>query len=107
MCNLIQIGTVKDSRDEFIHEANLLDSLRHPNVVTFFGSFVDMNSRQNKALLFEVNPTRICLVTEFSPFGSLNSFLVDKTFSTEQLCGMVKDAAQGMLYLHSKNILHR
>lgn len=49
------------------------------------------------------------MATEYSPHGALSKFLFEKRgqFSTPKLVTMALDAAQGLIYLHSCNILHR
>lgn len=77
-------------------EARVWQSFRHPHVVSFFGTFVDTKER-------------LCLVSEFSPFGSLSTFLRNhsKDFKPADLVKMAQDAAKGMLYLHSLHFVHR
>ncbi|KAH3745975.1 abelson tyrosine-protein kinase 1 [Pelomyxa schiedti] len=93
----VKISNSREGRDEFLREAGLLQDMRHPNIVTFYGTYNDLDGN-------------LCIVTEFAPKGSLNNFLIQtpkNTFTTEQLCSMAKDAAQGMSHLHSRNIIHR
>ncbi|KAK9820412.1 hypothetical protein WJX72_010037 [[Myrmecia] bisecta] len=110
---------------ELIKEADLLGSLRHPNVVWVYGvvlprvqqdddlreddgDAVDMmaqDSRQRAA--GTVRPPAI--VTEFMSQGSLKGALARKAeIITGNLMRLLvaMDAAKGMEYLHSKRIVH-
>lgn len=82
---------------EFAREANLMKTLRHPNVLQFLGASLD--------------PPDICIVTEYMPKGSLNRILHDPTIELtwEMKRKIAIDAAKGMAYLHYRipSIIHR
>lgn len=82
---------------EFTREANLMKSLRHPNVLQFLGA--------------SLNPPDICIITEYMPLGSLNKLLHDKNIEItwEMKRKMAIDSAKGMAYLHYRtpSIIHR
>ena len=73
-------------------EAELLSMLRHPNIVQFLGLCTD--------------PSTMCIVTEYCDNGSLADVIRTKTLTWNRASRMLLDAATGMLYLHSRNILH-
>ncbi|ELP84568.1 protein serine/threonine kinase, putative [Entamoeba invadens IP1] len=82
--------------EDFTREIDMLDKFRSEFIVHFYGAvFVT---------------TKICIVTEFAEFGSLNSML-KKIPSKEVERGLrikfMFDAARGIQYLHSNNIMHR
>lgn len=74
-------------------EADILSSLRHPNIVQFMGICAEPP----------------CIVSEFCEKGSLLTLLKsaakeDKFLPTWEMClKMVIDAATGILYLHSRS----
>lgn len=73
-------------------EAELLSVLRHPNVVQYLGTCTD--------------PGSMCIVTEYCGNGSLADVIRKKELTWDVAMRMLLDAATGMLYLHSRNILH-
>ncbi|KNC50742.1 TKL/RIPK protein kinase [Thecamonas trahens ATCC 50062] len=86
------------ARAEFVHEAELMAGLRHPNVVRFIGASLDADSP--------------CLVTELLEGGSLYSLLHTKrSFAVDWplVVRIASDVAAGMAYLHACEppVVHR
>uniref|UniRef100_A0A803MLL6 Protein kinase domain-containing protein n=1 Tax=Chenopodium quinoa TaxID=63459 RepID=A0A803MLL6_CHEQI len=81
---------------DFWREAQLLSKLHHPNVVAFYGVVPDGAGGT------------LATVTEFMVNGSLRNVLVKKDRSLDRRRKLIiaMDAAFGMEYLHSKNIVH-
>ncbi|CAL9132854.1 unnamed protein product [Musa acuminata var. zebrina] len=81
---------------EFWREAEILSQLHHPNVVAFYGVVKDGPGGT------------LATVTEFMVNGSLRHVLLrkDKYLDRRKRLIIAMDAAFGMEYLHSKNIVH-
>ncbi|MED6207483.1 hypothetical protein PIB30_036256 [Stylosanthes scabra] len=81
---------------DFWREAQILSNLHHPNVVAFYGIVPD-----------GVGGT-LATVTEFMVNGSLRHVLLKKERLLDRRRKLIiaMDAAFGMEYLHSKNIVH-
>ncbi|XP_072956740.1 uncharacterized protein [Typha angustifolia] len=81
---------------EFWREAGILSKLHHPNVVAFYGVVQDGPGGT------------LATVTEFMVNGSLRHVLLrkDKYLDRRKRLIIAMDAAFGMEYLHSKNIVH-
>ncbi|KAK8957054.1 Serine/threonine-protein kinase EDR1 [Platanthera zijinensis] len=81
---------------DFWREAQILSKLHHPNVVAFYGVVPDGGGGT------------LATVTEFMVNGSLRHVLVrkDRTLDRRKRLVIAMDAAFGMEYLHSKNIVH-
>ncbi|CAD6335207.1 unnamed protein product [Miscanthus lutarioriparius] len=81
---------------EFWREAEILSKLHHPNVVAFYGVVKDGPGGT------------LATVTEFMVNGSLRHVLQrkDKYLDRRKRLIIAMDAAFGMEYLHSKNIVH-
>lgn len=81
---------------DFWKEAQILSSLHHPNVVSFYGVVRDGPDGS------------LATVTEFMINGSLKQFLrkKDRTIDRRKRVILAMDAAFGMEYLHGKNIVH-
>ena len=84
----------ENAMEEFDKEVSMLDKFRSEYIVHFYGAvFI---------------PTKICMVTEFAPFGSLEDFMKKRDIPDEMIrLKFVVDAAKGIQYLHSNGILHR
>eukprot|EP00040_Diaphanoeca_grandis_P034701 m.216423 g.216423 ORF g.216423 m.216423 type:complete len:1123 (+) comp33207_c7_seq3:167-3535(+) len=82
--------------EDFDREVTFMQSIRHPNLLTFYGGGV--NSQQ-----------QAFLVTELMEGGSLRKLLldVDHDLGWTQRLLFATDIARGMHYLHSKETLHR
>ncbi|KAH9618419.1 hypothetical protein KSS87_011568 [Heliosperma pusillum] len=81
---------------EFWHEAEILSKLHHPNVVAFYGVVQDGPGGT------------LATVAEFMVDGSLRHVLLrkDRHLDRRKRLIIAMDAAFGMEYLHSKNIVH-
>ncbi|CAN1810120.1 Serine/threonine-protein kinase EDR1 [Linum perenne] len=81
---------------EFWREADILSKLHHPNVVAFYGVVQDGPGGT------------MATVTEFMVNGSLRHVLLSKERHLDRRKRLIiaMDAAFGMEYLHSKNIVH-
>ncbi|XP_051134997.1 uncharacterized protein LOC127254131 isoform X2 [Andrographis paniculata] len=81
---------------EFWREAEILSKLHHPNIVAFYGVVQDGPGGT------------LATVTEFMVDGSLRHVLLrkDRHLDRRKRLIIAMDAAFGMEYLHSKNIVH-
>ncbi|KAL0407138.1 UNVERIFIED_CONTAM: putative serine/threonine-protein kinase SIS8 [Sesamum latifolium] len=81
---------------EFWREAEILSKLHHPNVVAFYGVVQDGPGGT------------LATVTEYMVDGSLRHVLLrkDRHLDRRKRLIIAMDAAFGMEYLHSKNIVH-
>ncbi|XP_044495606.1 uncharacterized protein LOC123218297 isoform X3 [Mangifera indica] len=81
---------------EFWREAEILSKLHHPNVVAFYGVVQDGPGGT------------LATVAEFMVNGSLRHVLLSKDRQLDRRKRLIiaMDAAFGMEYLHSKNIVH-
>ena len=92
-------GVTDDEKqlDEFYKETAMLDKFRCNYIINYFGAcFI---------------PNKICMVTEFAQWGSVND-LMKKKPNKEDIKDIVRvkillDAARGIRYLHENAILHR
>ncbi|ELP85509.1 protein kinase, putative, partial [Entamoeba invadens IP1] len=101
--NVVAIKRMKESTSdekgkmvEFENEVSMLYKFRSEFIVHFYGAvFI---------------PNKVCLVTEFAQFGSMQDLMKHKTNKEVDVKMRIKimiDAAQGIYYLHENNILHR
>ena len=80
---------------EFEREVNFLVNIRHPNLLTFMGICLD-------------DP--LSIVTEYCCGGTLFSLLHNHKevfISWGQKLTILKEISKGMLFLHSRNFIHR
>ncbi|ELP84796.1 serine/threonine protein kinase HT1, putative [Entamoeba invadens IP1] len=93
----MKIGSGDNSQiDEFKKEVAMLDKFRSDYIVHFYGAVFILN--------------KICMVTEFAPFGSLQDLMKHKKSEDVDMKIRVKiclDGANGIEYLHTNGILHR
>ncbi|ELP89851.1 protein serine/threonine kinase, putative [Entamoeba invadens IP1] len=85
-----------NSIDEFTKEVGMLDKFRSEYIIHFYGAvFI---------------PSKVCMVTEFAQYGSLQDLMKHKTSDEVDMNLRIKimtDAAKGISYLHENGILHR
>jgi serine/threonine protein kinase len=86
-----------DLVQEMLNEARIMESIRHPNVLSLMGCCP--------------RPPEVCIVMEYMPRGSLYQILQDSRIplSWQLIQRMALDAARGMNFLHQHNpiIMHR
>ncbi|KAH3763593.1 serine/threonine protein kinase 2, CTR2 [Pelomyxa schiedti] len=83
-------------RAEIYKELSVLAQLRHPNIVFFYGY-----AKKEGTLL---------LVTEYVQYGDLSSFIFSPDqypISETHAIKLCLSICAGMIYLHSRNIIHR
>eukprot|EP00040_Diaphanoeca_grandis_P014320 m.72564 g.72564 ORF g.72564 m.72564 type:complete len:1102 (+) comp24465_c0_seq1:285-3590(+) len=82
--------------EDFDREVTFMQSIRHPNLLTFYGAGV--NSKRHAFL-----------VTEMMAGGSLRTQLLDmdRVLTWKERLSFVVDIARGMKYLHEKGTIHR
>jgi len=85
----------KKSAEELKSEAAILTKIRHPNIVSFYGLYL--------------NKEHPCLVMEYLEGGDLESFLRNNPVKSKDLVLMAKQVAAGMNYLQREipNFIHR
>ena len=88
----------KEQLESALHEAEILKSLQHPNIIRCIDFFVD-----NK---------KLCLVTEYADLGDLNKIIKYQILSGYFFCEEIilnwfVQLCFAIKYIHSKNILHR
>ena len=87
----------EQSMNEFEKEVNMLDKFRSDYIIHFYGAvFI---------------PNKICMVTEFAQYGSIQD-LLSKRKDGDGITQYMKlkfmlDGSQGLKYLHDNGILHR
>ena len=90
-----QISRQHKTLKEFDREVNFLVNIRHPNLLTFMGICLE-------------DP--LSIITEYCSGGTLFSLLhsrKDVFVSWQQKLSILKEIAKGMLFLHSRNFIHR
>jgi serine/threonine protein kinase len=79
-------------------EAQTLQPLRHPNVVSFFGLSIQHASSE----------IVVMTILELCPNGSIDDYIRgDAAISWVQKLELCAGVARGMAYLHSKGVIHR
>jgi len=89
----------KEENKRIVQEIELLNSMNHPNIMKFYGSWTnkDVNNKTVK----------INFATEIST-GSLKSFLYRyKFFKLEHVKNWCRQILEGLKYLHEQGIIHR
>ncbi|KAJ1359986.1 hypothetical protein KIN20_018834 [Parelaphostrongylus tenuis] len=83
----------KEQIKEFMHEARLMRQFDHPNVVKFYGVAAGQEP--------------LMVIMELVKCGALASYLKRTEQPMEKKNEMCLQAAWGLEYLHSKNVIHR
>ncbi|XP_072992046.1 uncharacterized protein [Typha latifolia] len=96
ICFSYQSSQTDKLTSEFLREADILSRLHHPNVVAFYGVVKDGPGG------------KLATVTEFMVSGSLKKVLLrkDRYLDRRKRLMLAMDAAIGMEYLHSKDVIH-
>ncbi|PNH02758.1 Serine/threonine-protein kinase Nek4 [Tetrabaena socialis] len=91
--------SAKDDHAGALREAQLLDSLDHPNIIRYRESFVDKEGS-------------LCIVTSFCEEGDLFTLIRKKAaqkeyFTEEEVMDIFVQTADAVSFIHSKRVLHR
>ena len=90
------IKQTDESIEEFNKEVSMLDKFRNEYIVHFYGAvFI---------------PNRVCMVTEYAKYGSLNDLTKkykDNSITEKVRIKILLDCSKGISYLHNNGILHR
>lgn len=84
-----------DIANHFIQETGLMSSLRHPNIVSFYGATLSY--------------PRVGFIMEYCS-QSVDKFIENgevKNVPSTSLINILEDVCRAMSYLHSNNIIHR
>jgi len=105
---------------ELEREASMLQSLNHPNIVRFFGVYIDQAgeyylvmeyiSRGSLDLLLQREKKKISEIDLLFMFVNENLFFRvtnQRNALFFEIHNRAKDAASGLLYLHEMKVIHR
>eukprot|EP01113_Clastostelium_recurvatum_P030190 TRINITY_DN3657_c0_g1_i6.p1 TRINITY_DN3657_c0_g1~~TRINITY_DN3657_c0_g1_i6.p1 ORF type:complete len:737 (-),score=150.46 TRINITY_DN3657_c0_g1_i6:58-2268(-) len=79
---------------ELMHEASIFRTLRHPNIINYYGLYEDPHTRE------------VSIVTQYMSEGSLDKFLTKTVLSDRQTLQLARDVCAGMLQLENHRIVH-
>ncbi|KAL4460052.1 hypothetical protein ABPG73_001730 [Tetrahymena malaccensis] len=89
-------GMQQKQRKECINEAILLNKLNSPYIVRYYDSFLENN--------------QLCIVMEYCEQGDLENFIknqMGRPLAEKKIWKFFFQIAEGLLELHTRNILHR
>ena len=92
---------------DVMHEIALLERLRSPYIVTFYGFYCNQFFSLHIHTGMVMNSKRNCIVMELAPMGSLASVLTKHDLSFRLKLRIALDCAKGMMFLHCNHVLHR
>jgi serine/threonine protein kinase len=110
-----------DHARAFLQEAAILSTLRHPNIVSCFGSVIvseeDDSKTTNPSVLGAINTQQLLwhrplcgVLLEYCNGGSLRQYISSPAFvhtSWQLRLRWALDAATGLAFLHEREIVHR
>ena len=90
-----KIPIIKESyvEERFINKIKCLQSLNHPNILTYYGHVI--------------TPNHLIIVTEYVRNGTLCAYLKNKVLPSELKLKLAIQATKGIKYLQDKNISYQ
>jgi len=84
-------------RKRITEEINLLKSIKHPRIVSFISAWINKKEEQ------------VCFITERVSGGSLLHYIrrIDQQLKTKIIRNWSRQIAEGLAYLHEREIIHR
>lgn len=80
--------------DQFYTEIKTLRSLQHPNIIQLYDVFITED--------------KIYIIMELMSGGELFDYVVQKgTLTEEEASRIVRKVTSALVYMHSKNVIHR
>ncbi|KAF9257430.1 kinase-like protein [Marasmius fiardii PR-910] len=89
------VSDVQQLLKEYMSEAIVWQQLKHPNLLPFMGMYYLDKARE-----------QLCLVSPWMERGNLVRFLKDTPSEQIDHYSLVHDIASGLVYLHSRKIVH-
>lgn len=87
-------GAMQQLMDQFYTEIKTLKSLQHPNIIKLYDVFITED--------------KIYIVMELMSGGELFDYVVQKgTLTEEEASRIVRKVTSALVYMHSKNVIHR
>ena len=87
-------GAMQQMMDQFYTEIKTLKSLQHPNIIKLYDVFITED--------------KIYIVMELMSGGELFDYVVQKgTLTEEEASRIVRKVTSALVYMHSKNVIHR
>jgi serine/threonine-protein kinase len=97
LAELASLPIYQDLLTKFQNEIKILKELNHPNIIQLLDSFTEI-----------VNGKPIeCLVEEYIPNSTLEQIARNNPFDETQALEITRQIADGLIYLHQKNKVHR
>ena len=93
---------VIDFKTAVENEYNLLQKLRHPNIVFFYGKTVEPETATTWNMI-----DNVFIVTELCNTSLQEYIITGKLYTKPKIIDCLRDIAYGMYFLHSKKIIHR
>lgn len=79
---------------QFLTEIDTLRSLHHPNIIELYDVYI--------------SPDKIYIIMELMEGGELFDYVVQKgTLTEEEASRIVRKVTSALVYMHSKNVIHR
>ncbi|CAI9722046.1 serine/threonine-protein kinase WNK1 [Octopus vulgaris] len=100
-CELQDKKWNKSEKQRFREEAEMLKDLQHPNIVRFYDSWEETNTRGRKIII---------LVTELMTSGTLKTYIKRfKKINIKVLKNWCRQILKGLLFLHTRTppVIHR
>lgn len=91
----VKIVPIDNDLETIVKEINVMNQLQNDHIVEFYGSFLKKSD--------------LWIVMEYCGAGSISDMmkLCKSTLSEDQVAYVMKCSLQGLVYLHSKKIIHR
>lgn len=93
-CKIVDKLGMESHLDQFYTEIKTLRSLRHPNIIQLYDVFITQD--------------KIYIIMELMSGGELFDYVVQKgTLTEEEASRIVRKVTSALVYLHSRNVIHR
>ena len=107
----LQMLSGPEEMQECLAEIQLLASLRHKNIVAYFGAEEcesEVKKRRKKSKKKNRGATGLYIFTEWVPGGSLKNVVEDfGPLPTPVVRGYTRQMLEGLQYLHEQGVIHR
>ncbi|RVE50949.1 hypothetical protein evm_004358 [Chilo suppressalis] len=89
-------GKIQDHKQDIANEVNILSSLKHPNIITFYDCFYADN--------------HVLISMEYATSGNLAEYMYQrypKLIKQQEILFFFSQVLLGVNYIHSLNVIHR
>lgn len=92
---IVDLQEADESYEEILKECRVLQQMRHPNVIGYYGSFLPKDG------------LTLHIVCEYAGGQAVQDLINQAPLDSKEAAVVLRESTQGLLYLHNNQMMHR